>query len=425
MSKHIGKRIKELRKSLKMTQQELSEGIVTRSFISQLEGGVGNPSVDTLEKLAKRLQTDIPFLLSDSKNSDYSNEPDVDVEQLLQSCELSIEQKKLDSTRNIISQIESTLKKNNYKNQAHLGRILRMKAFLKMIDTELLDAEKYINMSIKQLNSNAQELAKSLNLLGIISFKLGHLIKSQDSFLKALYFTKNYPTNIKLSIETLSNIGILHAHINEYNSSIYYLLQALELSISTDTYFRLTEIYMTLGVCYRNKGEYKESESSYLKALSFLELIEDTFVKAGIFLNLGILYKHMKDYSRSHENIVKSETIYRKENRNPHLINCLIEKLDVDILRGELSKINEDIFELEKMEEDISLYQYCKIEIFKLHLAFFKKLRINKSSFDEIENKIEHISEQDQRLELYKRLVGIYSLLENYPAINNILMKII
>ncbi|MCA0149689.1 helix-turn-helix domain-containing protein, partial [Rossellomorea vietnamensis] len=35
----IGVRIKELRQKKKMTQQELSQGIITRSYISQIEKG--------------------------------------------------------------------------------------------------------------------------------------------------------------------------------------------------------------------------------------------------------------------------------------------------------------------------------------------------------------------------------------------------
>lgn len=425
MSEQIGKRIKELRKSLRMTQQELSEGIVTRGFISQLEGGIGNPSFDTLEKLAKRLKIDISVLLSNQKNSTYTNVSDIDVEQLLQSCELSIEQKKLDSTRNIIMQIDHILKEDNYDNQAHLGRLLKMKAYVKMKDNQLLEANELINNSVKLLGSSGQELAKALNLMGIISHKLGNITQSQDSFLKAIYYTKNYPTNIKLNIETLTNMGILHANLNEYSSSIYYLLQALDLSVSTDTYFRLNEIHMTLGVCYRNNGDYKEAEKSYLKALSFLELTEDTIMKAGVLLNLGILYKHMGDYSKSYNKLLKSEAIYKEENKYLHLINCLIEKVEVAILRGTLLETNESILKLEKLEKDISSYQYCKIEIFKLTIGCLKKEIIESVIFNEIENKIDKISIQNQRIELYKKLIRLYSLLENYEMVNRLLIKII
>ncbi len=54
ISTQIGLKIKEMRTLQKMTQEELSKGIVNRSFISQLEKGMVSPSIETLEKLAHR-----------------------------------------------------------------------------------------------------------------------------------------------------------------------------------------------------------------------------------------------------------------------------------------------------------------------------------------------------------------------------------
>lgn len=58
--KLLGKRIQELRKSKKLTQEELAEmvGIGTPN-ISYFETGKFSPSVETLEKLAKALDVEI------------------------------------------------------------------------------------------------------------------------------------------------------------------------------------------------------------------------------------------------------------------------------------------------------------------------------------------------------------------------------
>ena len=62
----IGKRIKELRLSLGLTQQELTNGYMTRNMLSLIESGAALPSLESAEYIAKRLNVSLAFLLSDN-----------------------------------------------------------------------------------------------------------------------------------------------------------------------------------------------------------------------------------------------------------------------------------------------------------------------------------------------------------------------
>lgn len=67
----LGEKIKKLRKSLGMTQQELANAAnVKRSTIGMLESNKQGTSNDTLMKLAKVLNTTIDYLLSDNDELD-------------------------------------------------------------------------------------------------------------------------------------------------------------------------------------------------------------------------------------------------------------------------------------------------------------------------------------------------------------------
>lgn len=65
----VGQRIKELRKAAQMTQQELAEGVVTRSYISQIEKGLIQPSYDTLEKLSRKLDCTVEDFFKEPENT--------------------------------------------------------------------------------------------------------------------------------------------------------------------------------------------------------------------------------------------------------------------------------------------------------------------------------------------------------------------
>ena len=58
--KQLGRRIKQLRKSKKITQEKLAEMIdVDFGYISKIEVGLNFPSIRTLNKIAEALDVDI------------------------------------------------------------------------------------------------------------------------------------------------------------------------------------------------------------------------------------------------------------------------------------------------------------------------------------------------------------------------------
>lgn len=61
----IGRRIRERRRELGLTQAGLAGADYTKSFISQLESGDADPSLDTLQFLSRRLQTSLSALAGD------------------------------------------------------------------------------------------------------------------------------------------------------------------------------------------------------------------------------------------------------------------------------------------------------------------------------------------------------------------------
>lgn len=62
---HIGLRVKQLRKSLGLTQQDLATkcGYKSLTTINKIELGINNVPLDTIEKLASALQTTPSYLM--------------------------------------------------------------------------------------------------------------------------------------------------------------------------------------------------------------------------------------------------------------------------------------------------------------------------------------------------------------------------
>ncbi len=62
---HLGEKIKNARKQLGLTQEQLASDVITRNMLSKIENNVAKPSFKTLEYLAKSLNLPIGFLCAD------------------------------------------------------------------------------------------------------------------------------------------------------------------------------------------------------------------------------------------------------------------------------------------------------------------------------------------------------------------------
>lgn len=62
----FGQRVGDLRKSAQMSQEELADRCgFARSYMSRIERGRGNPSLDAIERLAKGLKVKTSDLFKD------------------------------------------------------------------------------------------------------------------------------------------------------------------------------------------------------------------------------------------------------------------------------------------------------------------------------------------------------------------------
>lgn len=65
--KDLARNVRRHRKTLQLTQEELAlQADVDRTYVSQIERGVGNPSLLILSRLAAVLRTDVVLLVNDS-----------------------------------------------------------------------------------------------------------------------------------------------------------------------------------------------------------------------------------------------------------------------------------------------------------------------------------------------------------------------
>lgn len=100
--KLLGRNIKEIRKNLKITQEQLAEKIeVSPVFISQIECGARKPSLETVYKISGALNIKMDTLINNDIKEEKNDEVDRLVE-LLNMCSRKEREFVTDISKNMV-----------------------------------------------------------------------------------------------------------------------------------------------------------------------------------------------------------------------------------------------------------------------------------------------------------------------------------
>ncbi|MGM0805712.1 MAG: helix-turn-helix domain-containing protein [Bacillota bacterium] len=332
ISTQIGLKIKEMRTLQKITQEELSKGIVNRSFISQLEKGMVSPSIETLEKLAHRLDCSISYLIGQSERNSALEQ--LNISSLLDNIESYLNESLIDKGKRAFESlsVEWIERMNTYEK----GKYLWVKARLKWFEGDYHEAEIITRKAIDLLEDQyTNQLGKLYNFLGIISFRLKKIEESFNSFTSALTYTHQFPSDYNLKVETNLNMGVYHTHLKEYQSAAFYLKKALETAESHSSLYKLGEIQMTLGITYKNLRSFDLAIQSYLHAEEIFNINHENEQLAAVYFNLGLLYREKESIAKATDYFMNAKQIYLS------LLNSeLGTKCDVQIIKNCLIEDN-------------------------------------------------------------------------------------
>jgi HTH-type transcriptional regulator, quorum sensing regulator NprR len=238
----IGKKIKEVRTDLGLSQRQLAGNEITRAYISIIEKGHAVPSEKTLKIIAQRLEKPIEYFLGETQ------------EESLEICDAILERAKLKISNN---DLETSLKIIN-------------KVFAMTQDKQLLGDAYILLMQVNtELECFEAVLEKGEEALPILLELKDreYLVKFYLYMGKAAFRTESFSTAKKY-----------------YKFAIKYSNQLKKLQlerIQALTYLGTTNL--RLGVCL-------EAIEAYRTAAEEVTLIDDFSLRADVYLGLGKAY---------------------------------------------------------------------------------------------------------------------------------------
>jgi pentatricopeptide repeat protein len=321
----LGERIRQARKELGMTQEELAGKDFTKGFISLVELDKAKPSLESLTVLAARLNRPLTFFLEDRLES----KRDIDLLNALGEGQLR--------------RGEAGEARLMFREGLRLGREL---------EDPVREAQSWRNMGLTELEAaNYDEALESFE-------------NALERYLAADLCEE--------AAKTYYHIGRVHGRQHKLTQAIEayrHSLQEAERAEMADEAL-LLRLYASMASAYCKVGETRDAEAFFERGAETARRVADPQITAASYMDLGLQYREKGDAARAIEYAIRALQLFETRD-NMQLIADLYNDLGVMFAdRGDWDKAlqhyNESL-RLRQLIGDAPRQAYTYTELARYH----------------------------------------------------------
>lgn len=311
----LGDKLKELRVNLGMRQDELAEGICTRSYISLIENNQMTPSNEVLTKLSKKLGYDLHNIKDTFHPSSPYQKKINQIETLLYNQDF----KEAEQIFNEIPQDADLPPDERAKWLWEKGSLIAYEQGLWQ------DGLKWCQEALRLLNHSTDYVlhAKIYHLQGAFYY---HLKKFEEAYFSYFYgiqeMNKSYSPSTRYLVSLYVNMAHIHNIQNEPLSAIHYLNKAKEQNNKAKAFYHAGEITFQSALAYGKQNDIVEAKNNYKLAESFYSFSGETHYLGSIYTNSGIIERDLGSLSESYNYLQKAIDYFQKSPLQDRLHNC-------------------------------------------------------------------------------------------------------
>lgn len=308
----IGKRIAKIRRSKRISQTDLSEGIISQSHLCNIEVGRYVPQENVLWSISERLE--VPYQYLSSYQEKCSNLEE-DLRQFKVHLETNIKKattylQLIESKYPFINHLEQEIKFYIYK-CCYLIKIDKIQKAKKHFDEEflqLVDEER-----IHELPSDIQEAYYYFK--GVYGYYTGDYMESYHFYHELLTKQDSHS-----KANTLFNITLLLLKNYEYKKAVLFAKKALVSFKNQRRWRDVAALYNIIGVIHWETNDLNFAKNFLMKALKIANRHNYNFLKSKVYHNLGLIYKSKLNYRLAYHSFNKSLELKKEHNyENIHI----------------------------------------------------------------------------------------------------------
>ncbi|WP_139489995.1 helix-turn-helix domain-containing protein [Brevibacillus dissolubilis] len=307
---HVGKRLREFRKKMKLTQGELAEGICNRSYVSQIEKGLVIPSPEILEQLAKRLDTDLKNLWSESENPSFSL---VEIQNAMRHIINRIDEQEWEIARKWVLKLHGVTLPDSEK-----GIYYWAKGKLAEADGRIDEVEPLYLYGLESAREQDDPvpLVRLLDSLGSFYCKHNQAQKAIRPLLEALEVVHYNAVSGLLRISVMYHLGVMHQRLGEYQTAIEHLLYAQELNTTNGIMYKSGELELSLAACFQAIGRVDDAITSIQYAIELFQFLQNEADVAVAHAAWGVILSDQGEFQQAQEYFLKAIPVFAQHGRS-------------------------------------------------------------------------------------------------------------
>lgn len=404
----LGEKIKSKRKEMNMTLKELAGNRITPGQISLVESGKSKPSIDLLEYISNKLNTDIDYFLeSEEKQATLICQFYINIAESAISA---------GNTSRAEEYIEKGMQFAQKYNLLYLkGRFDMAYSTLEYAKGNYETAKQYCISanSVFLKTNNLEDSVKSFILQGLITMKMGHTSIALDYFQQgdSLLNESNH-VNEQLKAKLLYYIALCNHKLGNQQKTLEYAAMASERIKILNDRKKYAETLMILSIAYSQENKIDDALKYAIEANKRFNEIDDVVHMANMEQELGVIFADGNNMDESFAHLQEALRIKKG------LANESYKDVLFNICENYISINNLD--DAEKVMEEIE--NCLEDEQYEYRLRYYKcKYRINlkKKEIDKAENMLLEAERLAESLGCRKKLGEIYTSMGQFYVFVN------
>lgn len=438
MQAPIGKKIKELRRSLNLTQSQLAEPEITKGMLSHIENGYANPSMKNLEYLAKKLGMPISYFLQEDDSIETStikqeDLPEAIILETLKSIDNDLQEKNYPYAHEKLNKLLSLYSFNKrsklYADIIYRSGICNIRLGNSSLGENLINecCNVYIDnkLYIEAARANLRLVDRP-----ILDYKYNECLKiitkSYD------LYSNSSSKDIFLEIELLVTQPAIYFSLGDFDLTINLCKKAIEVSKENNIYYHIDDAYRLKAIIYLIQEDYVNFLIAAEESRKYAEFTANKF-------NLVRIYHNLAKYENKTNNPNKALKYLDLllENANNKTFFYYLEHGKSNYLLGNYSSALDDLNQIDFNERPIHLADCIYLSTGMLYMGLsnmkYSNLELGKKYADAAIKKLSEYSQSEYKgirqyannelVFAHEALSEIYSQLGDFQEAYNLLKK--
>lgn len=268
----IGKKIKELRQVVGLTQGELGEGICTQALISRIEKGDIYPNATSLYQISKKLGVDVNYFfeIGTTPRLDYIKEVERQLRHL----------RKKHRYQEMIEMVRAEENNPLFKERENLQLLYWHKGiYLFEVEKNRDEAFQLLNESYsltadskKALSEREMEILLSMGGFCVGTEDYTEALKYYDQVKEAMHTTGQL-SDKSIKTRLLYNKARALTRLGKYKESIDHCTEAIKWCIEEEHIYGLAQLHYHIGYNFELKENYEQALSYIEKSILMFEML--------------------------------------------------------------------------------------------------------------------------------------------------------